>query len=407
MVTATDINISSFKADYEQSFAKGKLGLGGKVAMVNTDNDFQRFNFVGSNVKDLDRDRSNRFKYDENINAGYINYNRPLKGMTVQMGLRVENTIAEGTSEGLKWDDASSKYVQATSGFDRSYTDLFPSAAITFNKNPMKQWNFTYSRRIDRPVYQDLNPFEQRLDEYTYMKGNVNLRPQYTNSFGVTHTYKYKMNITANYSHVKDMFLQLPDTTERSKAFMTKQNLAKQDIVSLNFSYPFMYKTFMSFMNVNSFYSMFQANFGPGRVIDADAFGLNFFAQNTLKFGKTKTWTAELSGFYNAPTIYQGAFKMKGMGGVDMGMQKTIMKGDATIKAAVSDVFRTLQFRGNMAFAGQTARVAARWESQQFKLSFNYRFGNKQVKGAKLNKTGAEEENKRVGSGGGGIGIGN
>jgi len=404
MITPTDIGISSFKADYEQNFAKGKLGLGTKIAYIKTDNDFQRYD-VYSGVKQLDKDRSNRFRYEENINAGYVNYNRALKGINIQAGLRVENTVSEGRSTGLK--NNGGNYVDTMWSFKRPYTDFFPSAAITFNKNPMKQWNFTYSRRIDRPVYQDLNPFELKLDEYTYMKGNINLRPQYTNSFGVTHTYKYKLNITANYSHVNDMFLQLPRITEGTKGFLMKENLAKQDIVSLNVSYPFMYKSFMSFMNLNSFYSMYEATFAPGEEIDANAFGLNFFTQNTLKFGKAKAWTAELSGFYNAPTLYQGAFKMKGMFGIDAGMQKNIMKGQATVKASVSDVFRTLRFKGSVDFAGQHSKVQGRWESQQFKLSFNFRFGNSQVKAAKQRNTGAEDENKRVGSGSGGIGIGN
>jgi len=404
MITTTDISISSFKADYEQNLAKGKLSLGTKIAYINNDNDFRRYDVLNG-AKELDKDRSNRFRYKENINAGYINYNRAFKGVMVQAGLRVENTVTEGRSTGLK--NTGSTYVDTAWAFRRPYTDLFPSAAITFNKNPMKQWNLTYSRRIDRPVYQDLNPFELKLDEYTYMKGNINLRPQYTNSFGLTHTYKFKLNVTANYSHVKDMFLQLPDTTERTKAFLTKENLAQQDIVSLNISYPFMYKNFMSFLNMNSFYSMYEANFGAGRQIDVDAFGLNFFSQNTLKFGKTKTWTAELSGFYNAPTIYQGAFKMKAMYGVDAGMQKTVFKGQGTVKASVSDVFRTLRFRGTVDFAGQHSKAQGRWEAQQFKLSLNYRFGNSQVKAARQRSTGAEEENKRVQQGGGGIGIGN
>ena len=64
-------------------------------------------------------------------------------------------------------------YIPYDSTFKRNYTDFFPSAAITFNKNPKNQWGITYSRRIDRPAYQDLNPFEFKLDEYTYQKGNT------------------------------------------------------------------------------------------------------------------------------------------------------------------------------------------------------------------------------------------
>lgn len=403
MISPTTINISSFKADYEQNFAEGKLGIGGKTAFITTDNDFQRYD-VTNTGEVYDKDRSNRFKYEENINALYLNYNRAWKGFMLQAGIRAENTVTEGTSNGLK--NSGGTYVATTSSFERNYIDFFPSAAITFNKNPMKQWSFTYSRRIDRPAYQDLNPFEMKMDEYTFMKGNTSLKPQYTNSFGVSHTYKYKLTATLNYSHVKDIFTQLIDTAEVSKSFLSKRNLATQDIISLNVSYPFMYKNFMSFVNINTNYSEYKADFGAGRKVNLDAFGFNAFAQNTLKFGKAKAWTAELTAFYNAPTIYQGAFKANSLWSVDIGMQKQVLKGKGTVKAAVSDVFRSLEFTGTTDFAGQSTRFNSRWESQQFKLSFSFRFGSSTVKAAKQKATGAEDETKRVQQGGGGIGIG-
>lgn len=393
MIAPTAIGITSFKADYEQDFAKGKLGVGGKVAYINSDNDFQRYNVYTSGDV-LDKDRSNRFKYNEAINAGYVNFNRSIKGAMIQAGLRVENTLTEGRSSGLK--NNGNGYEPSLSGFDRAYTDFFPSAAVTFNKNPMKQWGLSYSRRIDRPFYQDLNPFEFKIDEYTFQKGNINLRPQYTNSFKLSHTYKYKLNASVSYSHVKDIFTQLVDTTEKSKSFLSRQNLATQDIVSFNASYPFMYKNFSAFMNLNANYSMYEADFGTGRKIDLSAMGLNYFMQNSLKFGKTKTWTAELSGFYNAPTIYMGAFKGKALWSVDAGMQKTIMKGNATVKASVSDLFNSLTFRGSSDFAGQHSDFKFKGETQQFKLAFNLRFGNNQVKAAKQRNSGADEENKRT-----------
>lgn len=393
MISPTTIKIYSAKADYDQPFAKGTLGIGAKGANIGTDNDFRRYN-VGTSGKELDRDRSNRFTYDENITAGYVNYNRTLKGVMIQGGLRVENTNTEGRSVGEKKSGGS--YIPATSGFDRNYTDFFPSAAITFNKNPMRQWNFTYSRRIDRPAYQDLNPFEFKLDEYTFQKGNTELRPQYTNSFGVTHTYKYKLNATLNYSHVKDIFTQLIDTAERSKSFISKQNLATQDIVSLNISYPFMYKSFTSFINMNSNFSKYKADFGAGRQVDLEAFGVTLYTQNSIRFGKNKTWTGEVTGVYVGPTIWQGAFRSQTIWGIDAGIQKQVMKGKGTFKISMSDLFNTFEFTGKTDFAGQTSRVNAHWESQQLKMNFTYRFGNSQVKAAKQRVTSAEEESKRV-----------
>ncbi len=401
IISPAQININSIKADYEQNFLKGKLGFGAKSAWIKTDNDFQRFNVNGS-VEDLDNDRSNHFIYKENINAGYMNYNRQYKKFMLQVGVRIENTVSEGVSNGLKYN--GSNYVPSASSFKRSYTDLFPSAAITFNKNKMKQWSLTYSRRIDRPAYQDLNPFEFKLDEYTFMKGNINLRPQYTNSFGITHTYKYKLNITLNYSHVKDLFTQIIDTVEKSKAFVSKKNLATQDIINFNVSYPFQYKSYSLFTNISSNYSKYKADFGTDRKVDLDAFGFNLFMQNSLKFAKT--WTAELSGFYNAPTIYMGSFKGKSLYNVDAGLSKQVMKGKATIKASMSDVFHSMKFRAESDFAGQKVNFSYRQESQQFKLSFSYRFGNNAVKAARQRTSGAEDELKRVQQSSG-MGMGN
>src|SRR5882724_3013826 len=101
MLAPTNIDIYSFKTDYEQNFAKGKLGLGGKTSFVNSGNDFQQYDVYAA-TKIMDTLRSNNFRYKENINALYANYNRTLKGWTLQAGLRVENTNAQGISHGYK-----------------------------------------------------------------------------------------------------------------------------------------------------------------------------------------------------------------------------------------------------------------------------------------------------------------
>jgi iron complex outermembrane recepter protein len=401
MISPSDIAISSAKADWEQNFLQGKLGFGGKTAFIKSENDFLRYDVLETG-KELDRDRSNGFNYKENINAVYASYNRTIKSFMIQAGLRMENTITEGTSQGLRNENGT--YKTYDSSFRRNYTDLFPSASITFNKNPMSVFSLAYSRRIDRPAYQDLNPFEFKLDEYTFRKGNIDLRPQYTNSIGLTHTFKYRLTTTLNYSKVENMFVQLIDTAETTKSFITNKNLASQNIISLNIAYPLQYKSYSLYANMNANYSKYKADFGPGREVDMDAAGFTFYAQNSLRFAKT--WTAELSGFYNAPSIYRGSFKGESLWAVGMGLQKQLFENRATVKMSVSDIFNTLNFRGSTDFVGQKSNFTSRWESQQFKLSLSFRFGNNGVKAARNRGTGSEEENKRVQQGGG-VGIGN
>lgn len=398
MIAPTNIDLYSVKVDYEKNFLKGRLGLGGKIGFVNTDNDFRRYDVFG-NTEVLNNDLSNRFEYKENINAVYANYNRGFKGFMVQLGLRMENTDSKGYSTGKQWNANEGVYKDYDSTIHRNYTDLFPSAAITFNKNPMSQFGFTYSRRIDRPAYQDLNPFEFRLNDYAYMKGNTQLRPQYTNSVGFTHTYKYRLTTAINYSHVKDIFTQLPDTIDNSKAFMTKKNLASQDIVSLNVSYPFQYKWYTFFANVNAYYSMYKADFGGGdRKVNQDVFAMTYYMQNSFNLGKS--WTAEVSGFYSSPSIWQGVFRSKAMYGIDGGLQKGLFKGKGNLKLSVSDIFRTMRWAGESNFTGTYGRASGRWESRQFKINFSYRFGNMQVKAARQRKTGLDDESKRASGGG-------
>ena len=394
--TPSQIDIYSVKADYEQNFKKGKLGYGGKISYVKTDNTFQRFFETGSGSLE---DNHNNFDYTENINAGYVNYNRQFKGIMVQAGLRAENTHSKGHSVGFRYDYDVSENVTIDSSLDRNYTDLFPSASITLNKNPMKMWSFSYSRRIDRPSYQNLNPFEFNLDKYTFQRGNPNLQPQYTNSFSVTNIYKYKLTTTLNYSHVKDVFAMIPKT-EGTKAFITNENVANQDIVSLNISMPFQYKWYGLFFNANTYYSQFKGQ-GTGYNVDANVFSFNLYAQQTFKLSKTTT--AELSGFYTAPSIWQGAFKTKSLGSLDAGVQQTLFKGKVTAKASFSDLLNTFHWSATNQTTGQTILANGGWESRQFKINLNYRFGNSKIKQARQHKSSIEEENQRT-QGGGGLG---
>ncbi|HEY0065790.1 MAG TPA: outer membrane beta-barrel protein, partial [Flavisolibacter sp.] len=88
----------------------------------------------------------------------------------------------------------------------------------------------------------------------------------------------------------------------------------------------------------------------------------------------------------------------------DIGLQKTLLEGKATIKASLTDVLHTMQWSSTSNYAGQTMDLNGGWESRQFRLNFSYRFGNNQVKAARQRNTGADEEKKRAEGGGGGIG---
>jgi outer membrane receptor protein involved in Fe transport len=274
---------------------------------------------------------------------------------------------------------------------------LFPAIAVTWKKNNDNQFGLSYSKRIDRPIYQNLNPFEYKLDEYTSRKGNTNLQPQYTNSIGISYTYKSKLTAILNYSSIRSMFAQLFDTAERTKSFITITNIGKQDLVSLNLNYIIQAKHFSGFFNLNSFYAHSSADFGKDRTIDLSSVSLTVRSQQSWQF--SKTYTAELVEYYSSPAIWEGTFKIGSLGSVDAGLQKTILEGRATLKASVTDIFYTMQARLSNSFAGQNQTLWRGWEPHLFRINATYRFRSNQVKAGRLRKTGLEEESKRVQSG--------
>ncbi|MEP7323105.1 MAG: outer membrane beta-barrel family protein [Saprospiraceae bacterium] len=397
MNAPTDIDIFSLKGDYEFNFLNGKLGLGGKWSNVHTDNDFRRYN-VYTSEKSLDSLRSNQFIYDEQIQAGYLNFNKPFKDGSFQLGLRMENTYSEGNSKGLR--PGNQRYDSLNV---RQYFNLFPNVAFNFKPDKNNQYSISIGRRIDRPSYQSLNPFEFKLDEYTSQKGNTLLRPQYTNTIALTHVYKNKLTTKLSYSKVHDVFTQIVDTINRSAAFITQKNIASNDVIGLNISLPVQYKNYGAFINLNNFYTHYYANFGNGRIVDIDAFTVSLFAQQNLKLKHGVT--LEISGMFNSPSVAQGTFKMQSIYGIDLGVQKTVLEGKGNIKMSITDIFQSQRFRGTSNFAGQYLHFYFASETRQLRLNFSYRFGNNQVKAARQRRSGTEDENKRV-SGQGGV-IGN
>jgi iron complex outermembrane recepter protein len=387
LVTPTDIDIITVKADYEQRLWKGTLGLGFKIADVKTDNTFDFFNVV-EELPVRDTDKSNRFKYAERTNAAYVNYNRSFgKKLNVQTGLRLENTDYMG--------DLIADTPQNGEKVENEYTELFPSAAITYSLNKKMGLNLTYSRRIDRPSYQDLNPFEFKLDELTYQKGNPRLRPQFTNSFELSPTFGGFPVLTLGYSRTKDVFTQILDTTNITATFITQANIADQTnyTVTLNFPTPIA-KWWEGFVSVTGFHSNFQANIRENYQFEQSFNAMNVYAEQTIKL--PKGFSVQLSGWYNTPAFW-GTFKTNHQGMMDLGIQKKILDDKGELRLRVGDILRTGGFSGENLFTpGLKMNVRGTWESRIVSLNFSYRFGSTEVKSARQRKTGLEDESRRV-----------
>jgi hypothetical protein len=387
--TPTDIDIYTAKIDAQQNAFKGVLGYGAKFSYVHTKNTFEFYNEQDSKPV-LDESRSNRFAYTENVNAAYINYQRQLnKKWSLQAGLRAEQTNSQGD---LTRTDGQQ---QADDNVKRHYLDFFPSGALTFTVNEKNTLNITYSRRIDRPTYQDLNPFENKLDELTYEKGNAFLRPQYTNTIELSHTLLGMINTTVGYSHVKDFATQVTDTANGNATYVQQQNLATQRQYSASIGSPIpIAKWWNGYANVWYNYQLFDGKIG-NKDINRGYSLWGAYLQNTFTLGKKGT-SAELSGFYNGPNVWGGTWRTKPQGGVDLGLQQQLLKKSATLKVSVTDIFYTMPWSATSNFGGLNIKASGAWESRTLRVNFTYRFGSNNVKQSRQRKTGLETEAGRI-----------
>jgi outer membrane receptor protein involved in Fe transport len=386
-----NVNIYSAKVDYTKPLkGNAKLEAGLKSSYVRTVNSANFYN-IENGEEFVDNNKTNSFTYKENINAAYVNFNKKISSkFSMQAGLRYENTNNNGKQAGNN--------AQKDSSFTNSYHNLFPTAYLTYSINDKNDLNLNYGRRIDRPAYQDMNPFMFFLDNYTYMVGNPYLQPQYTNNIEFSHTYRKFLTTTLNYSHTKNIFAETFEQ-QGNATIIHRGNIGKRDNAGLAVSAQIpiaKWWTASVYANVNYNHYIGTLYNEP---LDIEATNFMTNINNQFKFGKG--WSAELSGFYRTKGI-EGQIMLYPFGQLSTGVAKNILKDKATIKLNARDILYTQKIKGEINFQQTEATFNQHRDSRVVNLSFVWRFG-KQMQNAQQNRRtgGADAESNRVKRGGG------
>lgn len=378
-----DLSIKSLKLDYSQplSWIDGNLEAGVKSSLVKSENDLRFYDRSnGGNV--LDENISNNFHYRENINAAYLNLNSKGEKFSYQLGLRLENTNAEGE--------------QITTGetFTRDYTQFFPSGFVGYTPNDNHEFGLSLSRRINRPTYNQLNPFKTFLDPSTYSTGNPYLNPELSYALEFTHTWLQKFTMKYSYSRTEDVILNVLSLDPEQENVVVQQNLnlAKQDYYAFTLTAPFKIGNwFNSTNNATLYYSLYQGNLANTDLHDGrPAFNLN--SNNAFRI--SDTWSAELIGIFRSSEIY-GFLDVEPFWMLTAGVQKQFWEKQGSLKLTISDPFSTAKTRATTRLTGYSENFFQRRDSRVVNLSFTYRFGT-QVAPARQRTGGAEEEKSRV-----------
>jgi iron complex outermembrane receptor protein len=373
------IDLYTAKADYTLPFSKsGRIEAGLKTAFTHSNSNIL-FRYGQGGTLFTDNLRTNTFDYREAINAGYINYVTKFgKETDFQAGLRAEHTHYSGKS------------ITTGQTVGRNYLQLFPSLFVLRNMGD-NSVSFSYSRRIGRPSYDDLNPFIDYASPYFYTQGNPLLKPETTHSFEVNYAYGQDLSISLGYSLTSDYynyFTSLADSTGATR--QTVDNFKNFDTWNLSISYTKdLLKWWGLTANGDFSYDHYQTPY-LGDFIDVKRAAYNFNILNSLQL--SKSLSLEILNMYRSKRIVL-ARTIAGRYRADAAFKYNIST-KTTLKLGVTDIFYTYINKGVNQFQGLYGTYYNRNENRRFNLSIAYKFGGKAT--APKKETSNKEELDRI-----------
>lgn len=379
-IQPSEITISSFKTDFNTTLKGGlRFETGLKSSIVVTDNDARYYNIVdGESIADASK--TNHFRYTENINAAYVNLAGEYHKFGYQFGLRAEQTIAKG------------EQLVTSENFDRNYTQLFPSLFINYKVNEKNVIGVSYGRRIDRPAYQQLNPFRFYIDPYNFNSGNPNLRPQMTNNFELKYN-RGQASLAVNYSETRDAFAQIARQIDSVHVtYVTFENFRVNKNYGLTLSIPVAIRNWWQVSNnLNVFRNTFTGMTTVG-FVNQSLTSYTFNTNNNIAL--PGDWALEVTAWYNSSMVW-GTWKVKPMWSIGGGISKMFLKKTLQLRINYNDIFRKEITRADVRYENVDLNFKRIFDSRFVRFHVTYNFGNTAMKN-RQHRTGSEDEQRRI-----------
>ncbi|MCB0531358.1 MAG: TonB-dependent receptor [Saprospiraceae bacterium] len=352
-----------------------KVETGAKSSFARIDNNLK---FLRSGV--LDQNLSNAFLYEENINAGYVNLSKKLGKLDLNGGLRAEQTVVSGKSLGQQV-------------LDRNYLQWFPSASALYHFGEHFGLQGSYSRRVNRPGFQEQNPFAFFIDSLTYTQGNPQLRPEVSNNGQFTVTYDNQPFIRISYQKTDDVIIENAPRLEGTRTFTTAENLAQYERWAFELNFPIKFKNIIDGYGGNQFIrNAYDAEYLDQRYNRSK---WNWLAYGQINVNLPADFKIEISGWYLTPFLEE-FFEIKSIGGLSFGASKSFWNDRARLSLSINDILYTQPTTVLVDFDAVLVNFYERFDSRNARLTFSYRFGNTELKSARRRSTGSENESSRV-----------
>jgi hypothetical protein len=382
------IDIKTAKMDFVLPFKKSfSMEAGLKASFIRTDNQSDFYDKSGATWL-INNDFTNNFIYKENISAAYLNANKQYDKVVIQTGLRLEHTEINGYQSGNS--------ARPDSSFKRVYTNLFPTVFLSFKTDSAGKNLFivSYGRRIDRPNYQDMNPFIFPVDKFTYFAGNPFLQPSFSGNFEFSHTYKSWFTTSVQYSQSKQVINETVEQT--SGIFIVRPgNIGKRQSWGASFNadirsekHKWVAMQWYAGYTFNHYTGLLY-----GQPLDEKAGSFLFSVNSQLQFGTL--WTGDFFAGYETRTL-AAQIRSDYNWVINAGIRRKILKEKGAVKLSFKDIFASIRPRGQIfSLRNSTATFNNFIDNRSVLLSFTWSFS----KGKTLDvrqSGGADPEQNRV-----------
>ena len=402
-----DTYIYSAKADLTRPLGgTAEFDAGMKFSYVFSDNRFDWF-VVSGNKQTQDYSRSNDFRYKENINAAYVNYKRQWARWGIQAGVRTENTYSAGHQ--------LANLVVPDSSFSRSYTNVFPSAFVSYKLDSAGRNTLvlSYTRKIRRPGYQQLNPFLFYQDQYSYSAGNPGLQPYCDNYFELKYAYKQYFGVTAGFWYnangvqgltqaYGEVFVSRPRNYILSRCFSLIPYVALRPARwwDLHFNAVLIYilNNGTAGGGTGAAGSVTGAAGGAAGSVTVDQRTNVHEFETSNEFRISESWSAELDGFFPGKQTFGQTQSNRAPVNISGGVRKSILGDRGILSLNFNDIFHSFYKMATQTIdiAQVTAYSTKETDTRRIGIGFSYRFGKAaNARKVRHDSGGAEDEQAR------------
>ncbi|MGC1472708.1 MAG: TonB-dependent receptor [Psychroserpens sp.] len=223
--TTTERDRTTINLDYVNPLTeKSKLELGVQALLfdnsIDYNSDARVRNEFGTYIP-----TSTNFNYARDIYSAYATYGKTVEKWAYQVGLRAETV----TETALAIDTDLTNNTRTDFPFENEYLQIYPSGFVTYNPSEKNSYQFSYSRRVDRPGVGQVNPIPEFNTPLLSQFGNPELQPQFTNSVELNYTRNLeKGSITAG------VFYRLIEDEINQGVFVDRSDIGSGRVILTN-----------------------------------------------------------------------------------------------------------------------------------------------------------------------------